>query len=75
MDITIEDLMNMELHAELCLDSLFTDCLSVKIVRVPGGWIYTTFNLDSNIGSSVFVPKPELKTYTARMGAFTEIED
>ena len=32
-------------------DSLFT-----KAIRVPGGWIYISFDKPNNIGTSVFIP-------------------
>jgi len=41
---------DLELHEGLMM------CDEIRVNRVSGGWIYTTFRLDSNTMSSVFVP-------------------
>jgi hypothetical protein len=44
-----KDIYQMKLHESFCIG--YND-----ITRVPGGWIYTKFNEEYQIESSVFVP-------------------
>jgi len=53
-DLDVHDLLEMELHAHI-------DVLGgqLHIVRVPGGWIYTTYwTCEAELMTTVFVPIP-----------------
>jgi len=57
--LTKEELMGMELHSTRPLTS------HIEVLKVIGGWIYTTVYADCNgdpkLISSVFVPKEAVK--------------
>ena len=48
-----KDIYKMKIHEEILLDHFCT------ILRVPNGWIYTTFGEENDL-SSVFVPYIEI---------------
>ncbi len=45
----------LKLH-EMKMFGNVQDALATTALRVPGGWVYSTFDKSHNIGSSVFVP-------------------
>jgi hypothetical protein len=49
------DIYKMKLHEQIFLTNT-SGVLGTEVTRVAGGWIYTTFNFNHNISSSVFVP-------------------
>ena len=46
---------SMGLHDVLVPDSNNSDTFAITILRVNGGWIYTTFDKSKSMSSSVFV--------------------
>lgn len=54
----MKTIFNLKMHETLRIDDG-----STKIVRVPGGWIYTMLRLDANTMTSVFVPTPDAGIY------------
>lgn len=58
----IQELMDMKLHKERLIQELSNECgafLQVNVVRVIGGWLYTTTqgNLQT-VTAQTFVPEP-----------------
>jgi hypothetical protein len=49
------DIYRMKLHEQI-FNTDGTGILGTEITRVAGGWLYTTFNLNRNVASTVFVP-------------------
>ncbi len=47
-----KSIYNMDLHEELTLPG----CSYQSITRVPGGWLYSTYDADSQTVASAFVP-------------------
>lgn len=53
IDTNAGNLDKMQLHE---VDHIEANGISATCLRVPGGWIYTIFRLDSGQMNSVFVP-------------------
>jgi hypothetical protein len=49
-----EDIYNLKLHEQTVVIDAWG--YVVTTLRVPGGWVYTSINKGSGIGTSVFVP-------------------
>ena len=45
-----KDIYSLGLHERINIYAGF------DVVRVPGGWVYNTYDIDIKTGSSVFVP-------------------
>ena len=54
----MKSIYELELHETLehFVSTEIRDALAYCVIRVPGGWVYSTFDKSSKIGSSVFVP-------------------
>jgi nitrogen fixation protein len=49
------DIYKMKLHEQI-INTDNTGILGTEITRVAGGWLYTTFDFNHSIASTVFVP-------------------
>lgn len=52
--MTHEELLNMR------VGTVVPDVdIGYSIIRVPGGWIYAAWDIDTHVDSGVYVPEPQ----------------